>query len=76
MLRDAPVGSMLIQSDSDSGEPLLYDLLLPSCLTLSSESAAKSWVLLLDSQIGFVLLSAISSQYKSNQSTLELVRLL
>lgn len=43
---------MLIQSDRDSGEPLLYEASLPGCITSSLESASKSFVLLLDAQIG------------------------
>ena len=43
---------MLIQSEVESGEPMLYHLELPGCLTKSKESAAASYVLLLDSQIG------------------------
>lgn len=52
VIRDCPIGSMLIQSERDSGEPLLYDLALPSCITTSLDSASKSFVLLLDAQIG------------------------
>jgi uridine kinase len=47
VLRDCPVGSVLIQSDRDSGEPMLYQASLPGC-----DSASKSFVLLLDAQIG------------------------
>ncbi|CDR39479.1 hypothetical protein NBRC10512_007849 [Rhodotorula toruloides] len=52
VVRDVPVGSVLIQSDVKTGEPLLYQVSLPQCLTASLESAASSYVLLLDSQIG------------------------
>lgn len=52
VVRDVPVGSVLIQSDAKTGEPLLYQVALPEVLTTSFESAAKSTVLLLDSQIG------------------------
>ncbi|SCZ87637.1 BZ3500_MvSof-1268-A1-R1_Chr2-2g05103 [Microbotryum saponariae] len=52
VVREIPVGSMLIQSDDQSGEPLLYSIRLPQALTRSKESAKKTWVLLLDSQIG------------------------
>ncbi|ORY74045.1 uridine kinase family-domain-containing protein [Leucosporidium creatinivorum] len=52
VLRDCPIGSVLIQSDRDSGEPLLYEASLPGCITASAESASKSFVLLLDAQIG------------------------
>ncbi|GAA5904739.1 hypothetical protein JCM8208_001340 [Rhodotorula glutinis] len=52
VVEDVPVGSVLVQSDAQSGEPLLYQVALPQCLAASRESAAKSFVLLLDSQIG------------------------
>ncbi|GAA6021657.1 hypothetical protein JCM10207_008103 [Rhodosporidiobolus poonsookiae] len=52
VVRDVPVGSVLIQSDNATGEPHLYHLQLPACLTAGRDSAAKSTVLLLDSQIG------------------------
>ncbi|SCV70464.1 BQ2448_1858 [Microbotryum intermedium] len=52
VVREIPVGSMLIQSDDQSGEPLLYSIRLPQALTRSKASANKTWVLLLDSQIG------------------------
>jgi uridine kinase len=52
VVRDVPVGSVLIQSDTKTGEPLLYQVSLPEILTTSFESAEKSTVLLLDSQIG------------------------
>ncbi|GAA6028544.1 hypothetical protein JCM8097_007273 [Rhodosporidiobolus ruineniae] len=52
VVRDIAVGSVLIQSDAKTGEPYLYDVSLPAVLTASQESAAKSTVLLLDSQIG------------------------
>lgn len=52
VLRDAPVGSMLIQSERDSGEPLLYEASLPACITASIEGASRSFVLLMDAQVG------------------------
>ncbi|KAM0786396.1 hypothetical protein ACM66B_001863 [Microbotryomycetes sp. NB124-2] len=52
VVRDIPLGSMLIQSDAESGEPLLYQLNLPQVVTASRSSAAKTWIMLLDSQIG------------------------
>ncbi|GAA5857900.1 hypothetical protein JCM9279_001812, partial [Rhodotorula babjevae] len=52
VVEDVPVGSVLVQSDAQSGEPLLYQVALPQCLTASSKSAAQSYVLLLDSQVG------------------------
>lgn len=52
VIRDVAVGSMLIQSDRDTGEPLLYDVSLPAGLTRSRAEASRSIVLLLDAQIG------------------------
>ncbi|GAA5906181.1 hypothetical protein JCM6882_006069 [Rhodosporidiobolus microsporus] len=52
VVRDVPVGSVLIQSDAETGEPHLYHLNLPTVLTASRASAEKSTVLLLDSQVG------------------------
>lgn len=49
--QDAPIGSLLIQSDPASGEPLLVHTMLPACLRTRCE-AAKAWVFLLDAQIG------------------------
>ena len=51
MVQDVPIGSMLIQSEAKSGEPLLYSLALPPLLK-ASKTAADATVLLLDSQIG------------------------
>ncbi|GMK55938.1 hypothetical protein CspeluHIS016_0209940 [Cutaneotrichosporon spelunceum] len=51
VIRDVPLGSILIQSDPKSGEPLLINLKLP--LSLHSREQAKTMhVLLLDSQMG------------------------
>jgi len=52
VVRDIALGSVLIQSDASTGEPFLYSVNLPACLTTSSQSASESHVLLLDSQIG------------------------
>ncbi|KZW02743.1 uridine kinase [Exidia glandulosa HHB12029] len=49
--QDVPLGTLLIQSDPSSGEPLLLHTMLPACLRSRCE-AEKSWVFLLDSQIG------------------------
>lgn len=65
VLRDVAVGSVLIQS-CKNGEPLLYHVELPEVLTLSKESAAQSFVLLLDSQIGTVSLARSSSIAAAN----------
>lgn len=45
------LGSLLIQSNEEDGEPHLYDVALPSFIR-RRETAEKSWVFLLDAQIG------------------------
>jgi uridine kinase len=45
------MGSLLIQQDDQSGEPLLFNASLPPILKTRS-TAAKTYVLLSDSQIG------------------------
>ncbi|KAF9048605.1 armadillo/beta-catenin/plakoglobin [Panaeolus papilionaceus] len=51
VVNDAPLGSLLIQSDSKSGEPMLLQVMLPECIRLR-DRAEQSWVFLLDAQIG------------------------
>ncbi|EJU04632.1 armadillo/beta-catenin/plakoglobin [Dacryopinax primogenitus] len=51
VLRDVPLGALLIQSDPSTGEPLLLHTSLP-CYILHREQAKDTWVFLLDSQIG------------------------
>lgn len=51
VIQDAILGSLLIQQDNDTGEPLLFHTALPDCLKNRS-TARKTYVLLLDSQIG------------------------
>ncbi|GAA97909.1 uncharacterized protein L969DRAFT_25645 [Mixia osmundae IAM 14324] len=51
VVNDALLGSMLIQSDDATGEPLLYYVKLPRSIT-SPETAKEASVLLFDSQIG------------------------
>lgn len=68
------VGSILIQSD-DSGEPLLYHSALPTILTTSRDSAATSYVLLLDSQASLAS-RAITSTHPYSRCRLERDRLL
>lgn len=50
-MHDARLGSMLIHNDEGSQEPLLYDCTLPESLK-SRLTAKKSWVMVLDSQMG------------------------
>lgn len=45
------LGSLLIQSNEEDGEPHLYDVSLPSFIR-RRQTAEKSWVFLLDAQIG------------------------
>jgi len=51
VISDIPMGSLLIQSEAASGEPLLLHLLLPLCIRDRSR-AQDTWVFLLDAQIG------------------------
>jgi len=51
VIHDVPMGSLLVQSDARSGEPLLLHVMLPLCIR--DRSLAKdTWVFLLDAQIG------------------------
>ncbi|KAF7976967.1 hypothetical protein HWV62_5037 [Athelia sp. TMB] len=51
VLNDAPMGSLLVQTDTVSGEPLLLHAMLPECVRLR-HLAVDTWVFLLDAQIG------------------------
>ncbi|OBZ72542.1 Uridine-cytidine kinase-like 1 [Grifola frondosa] len=51
VINNIPMGSLLIQSDDKTGEPLLLHLLLPVCIR-ERHLAQDTWVLLLDAQIG------------------------
>lgn len=51
VLNDVPIGSLLIQSDAQSGEPLLLHLSLPQCVR-ARHLAENTYVFLLDAQIG------------------------
>jgi len=51
VIRDAILGSLLIQQDDESGEPLLFHTKLPDRLKKRS-TARETHVLLFDSQIG------------------------
>jgi len=50
VIRDVQIGSMLIQSDPKTGEPLLLSSSLPQCIK-SGETSGSVRVLLLDSQV-------------------------
>ncbi|KAH8099932.1 armadillo/beta-catenin/plakoglobin [Cristinia sonorae] len=43
VINDVPIGSLLIQSDAQSGEPLLLHLALPNCIRDRSR-AEESWI--------------------------------
>ncbi|RPD59983.1 armadillo/beta-catenin/plakoglobin [Lentinus tigrinus ALCF2SS1-6] len=51
VIQDIRMGSLLIQSEDKTGEPLLLHLMLPCCIRQRS-LAKKSFVFLLDAQIG------------------------
>ncbi|CUA78433.1 uridine kinase [Rhizoctonia solani] len=51
VMRDIAIGSLLIQSDPSSGEPILLHSMLPSVVQRREESG-DAWVFLLDAQIG------------------------
>ncbi|CAE6457417.1 unnamed protein product [Rhizoctonia solani] len=51
VMRDVAIGSLLIQSDPSSGEPMLLHSMLPSVVQRREESG-DAWVFLLDAQIG------------------------
>lgn len=53
VIRDVPLGSVLIQSDGITGEPLLLQLKLPLYIRLRQQ-AEKTWVFLLDAQVSSV----------------------
>jgi len=51
VINDVPVGSLLIQSDSKSGEALLLQVMLPFYVRLR-HLAETTFVFLLDAQVG------------------------
>nr|KIR49283.1 uridine kinase [Cryptococcus bacillisporus CA1280] len=51
VIRDVPIGGILIQSDPKTGEPLLLKSDLPHCVR-SRETNGDVWCLLLDSHMG------------------------
>lgn len=50
VINDVPVGSLLVQSDAKTGEPMLLHAMLPRCVRLR-HLAEDSWVFLLDAQV-------------------------
>ncbi|KAI0322588.1 armadillo/beta-catenin/plakoglobin [Amylostereum chailletii] len=51
VINDVPIGSLLVQSDPKTGEPLLFHVMLPVCIR-ERHRAENAWVFLLDAQIG------------------------
>ncbi|KAG8707295.1 Uridine kinase, partial [Ceratobasidium sp. 395] len=51
VLRDIAIGSLLIQSNPSTGEPMLLHNMLPSVVQ-QRERSKNAWVFLLDAQIG------------------------
>ncbi|THH20741.1 hypothetical protein EW146_g696 [Bondarzewia mesenterica] len=51
VINDVPIGSLLVQSDSKTGEPILLHVMLPVCIR-DRRRAENAWVFLLDAQIG------------------------
>ncbi|KAJ6619783.1 armadillo/beta-catenin/plakoglobin [Mycena sp. CBHHK59/15] len=51
VLNDVPVGSLLVQSNTSDGEPLMLHVMLPVCVR-KRHMAEEAWVFLLDAQIG------------------------
>ena len=50
VIQDIRMGSLLIQSEDNTGEPLLLHLMLPNCIR-QRHLAEKSFVFLLDAQV-------------------------
>jgi len=53
VINDVPIGSLLVQSDSKTGEPLLFQVKLPNCIR-ERHRAVNTWVFLLDAQACFL----------------------
>ncbi|KAH9002911.1 armadillo/beta-catenin/plakoglobin [Lactarius hatsudake] len=43
VISDVPIGSLLVQSDSKTGEPLLFQVRLPECIR-ARDRAADTWI--------------------------------
>jgi len=55
VLSGVAIGSLLVQSDAGTGEPLLLHVMLPKCIR-QRLLAVDTWVFLLDAQVsGFDL---------------------
>ncbi|KAJ7593148.1 armadillo/beta-catenin/plakoglobin [Mycena floridula] len=51
VMNDVPMGSLLVQSDAHTGEPILLQVKLP-LFVRDRKLASDTWVFLLDSQVG------------------------
>jgi hypothetical protein len=49
VINDVAIGSLLVQSDSKTGDPLLFQVKLPNCIR-ERYRAVNTWVFLLDAQ--------------------------
>ncbi len=49
VINDVAIGSLLVQSESRTGEPLLFQVKLPNCIR-ERHRAVNTWVFLLDAQ--------------------------
>jgi hypothetical protein len=52
VINDVAIGSLLVQSDAKTGEPLLFQAKLPACIR-ERRRAENTWVFLLDAQARF-----------------------
>ena len=59
VINDVPLGSLVIQSDTKTGEPLLLHVMLPVCIR-ERHIAQNSWVFLLDAQVGFNIVTQVN----------------
>lgn len=50
VIRDVPIGSLLIQSDGTTGEPMCLQVMLPMYVRYR-HLAEDAWVFLLDAQV-------------------------
>ena len=50
VIRDAPMGSLLVQSDAATGEPMCLQVMLPQYIRYR-HMAGNTWVFLLDVQV-------------------------
>ena len=61
VLSDVAIGSLLVQSDARTGEPLLLHVMLPKCIR-QRHLAVDSWVFLLDAQVSGLGLGFLAAE--------------